>query len=203
MTTIDHSAIRILFRAPDSLSLYGIPYEMRKDVGQEPRHLWNAAKRRVEQFTRSPDAPVGKDPMADWRWLDERSNENRAWLSALADVPDNPCEWCPVTLASDAELSSQTRHDELATVTHEAGDIVRVLPAYHGSGRYAPDGAEGIYLVKSPLLDKCDYRLIQYGNESLLRQLTHAQRVECANVMAWDRIVNPSRFVRHFWQTAR
>lgn len=40
MTVVqDLSTIKVLYREPDTLSLWGIPYEMRSGVGQEPRHL--------------------------------------------------------------------------------------------------------------------------------------------------------------------
>lgn len=201
----DLNAIRILFRAPDSLALYGIPYEMRKDVGQEPRHLWRAADARLDRIARGtrPDA-AGKSPTEGWVFLQERDNEVRAWLSALDDVPEDPMEWCEAKLATDETLSTTRRHDELATVVHSAGDVVRVLPGYRqpmGSypARFVGDGTEGLYLVKAPMRDGCDYRLITFRNELLLSQLTSAQRKHVANTHEWDLICSPSRFVRHFW----
>jgi hypothetical protein len=38
----DISTIQTLFRAPDSLTLWGLPYKMNRAIGQSPRDLFKA-----------------------------------------------------------------------------------------------------------------------------------------------------------------
>jgi hypothetical protein len=96
----DLSTIRVLWRQPDTLALWGIPYEMRP--GQSPRDLWRAR-----------DAYVAPRPghygskrvnLDDWIWLGqpgwfgsmstERVTEVKAFIARhRADVPGNPYEW--------------------------------------------------------------------------------------------------------------
>lgn len=199
--------IRILFRAPDTLRLYGIPYEMRKDVGQEPRHLWQAAQRRADDMHKlRPGTPVGPNPTAGWIFIGEDEPDNRAWLAALDDVPQHPYEWCECKLATDDVLNTTRRHDQLARVTHQPGDVVRVLLGYRGNGQYAPDGTEGLYVVKARMDagKGCDYKLIRldparWPELALLdNREGHAYRASLATASAWDLISHASRLVRHY-----
>jgi hypothetical protein len=89
---IDLAGIVVLYREPDSLSLWGIPYAMRREIGQEPRHILPHLRR-------------------GWIWLGcpgwygslERSDIERikVWRAALevADpgiVPGGPHEWSEI-----------------------------------------------------------------------------------------------------------
>lgn len=94
--------IRVLYREPDTLALWGIPYEMRRDVGQAPRHL--LARHRAGTLCMFGDPP--------WIWLGSpgwyghlaRSEQRliRAWLAAVdvllgeGTVPGNPHEWSEI-----------------------------------------------------------------------------------------------------------
>lgn len=194
--------IRILFRAPDTLGLYGIPYGMRKDIGQEPRHLWQAAQRRADDMYKlRPGNPVGPNPTADWIHIAEDEPDNRAWLSTLDDVPQNPYEWCECKPATDEVLNTNLRHDKLARIEHQPGDIVRVLYGYRGNGRYAPDGTEGLYIIKGRLGNSPDYKLIRWGgsHSAHLRSLDDEQRKTIATHASYDLISHASRLVRHYW----
>ena len=82
----DLSTIRVLFRAPDTLALYGLPYEMRRDIGQAPRHLWKAGQTKGWIWLGSPG------------WFGSmtagRRREVEAFLSRHKDdIPGNPYEW--------------------------------------------------------------------------------------------------------------
>ena len=76
--------IKVLYREPDTLSLWGIPYEMR--VGQQPRDLWH---RRYE---------------TGWIWLGSPGwygSMSKADIAAVKKfvakhkdlVPQGPAEW--------------------------------------------------------------------------------------------------------------
>jgi hypothetical protein len=79
--------IRVLYREPDTMSLWGIPYEMRKAVGQQPRDI-DIYHRRGWIWLGSPG------------WWGSLSAEEQlavsAWLAALPEgcIPEGPCEWC-------------------------------------------------------------------------------------------------------------
>ena len=203
-------SIRILFRAPDSCQLFGIPYEMRRDVGQAPRHLWEASKRRYEKLASSSyhSGPLGPcippDPMKDWIVIDEFEPDTKAWLSALDDVPMGPFEWCECQFASDETLNTNHRHDKLAHIEHRPGDMVRVLYGYRGNGWYAPDGTEGVYFVKSRMTSSNDYKLIRMWRLDAVPLATQSgpdgveYRRNIAETYEWDLVANASRLVRHF-----
>lgn len=83
------SSIRVLYRAPDTLCLYGIPYKMRP--GQSPRDIWG----------------YRDHPEHGWIWLGscgwfgdmskERQAEVKAFLRAHHDeIPQWPFEWVPL-----------------------------------------------------------------------------------------------------------
>lgn len=88
----DLKMIRVLYRQPDTMALYGIPYEMRRDVRQEPRDLIRGN--------------AGQIP-GDWIWLgspgwygsmslDERAAVD-LFLLVVGETPDNPGEWFTLT----------------------------------------------------------------------------------------------------------
>lgn len=103
----DLDKIVVLWRQPDLSALWGIPYAMRMECGQTPKHLWDAHK----SFY---DKPIGnrvyarRNPidLSDWIWLGQPGwwgsllPEERAtievWLSPLEMfglVPKGPCEF--------------------------------------------------------------------------------------------------------------
>jgi hypothetical protein len=88
--------IRVLYRQPDTLSLWGIPYGMRP--GQAPRDLWRGCVDRGKPT-----------PPPDWVWLGSpgwygyMSAPERAVVEAFVgqllkkdDVPNGPGEWSEV-----------------------------------------------------------------------------------------------------------
>jgi hypothetical protein len=100
------ASVEVLWRQPDTLALWGIPYGMR--AGQAPYDIWRAR--------RDGPARVG---VSDWIWLGQPgwwgdlSRERRAaveaYLAALDPdvIPGGPCEWAevsrPVVARADAE----------------------------------------------------------------------------------------------------
>ena len=98
ITQKDLDGIKILFRAPDTLALYGIPYKMRE--GQQPGDLWRA--------NRDPH-PYGHtgNRLKGWLWLgspgwyghmsDREQTMIDDFLRTLGDmVPGNPYEWSEI-----------------------------------------------------------------------------------------------------------
>lgn len=84
-------SIKILFRAPDTMTLWGIPYRMRDDVGQEPRHLFKAGNTKNWVYLGGPG----------WYGSMSRSDQRRvkAFLRPLERkglVPDGPYEWTEI-----------------------------------------------------------------------------------------------------------
>lgn len=86
------ATIRVLYRAPDTLALYGIPYEMRP--GQAPRN-------------------IREDLRGAWIWLGspgwwgslERDEQQAIsiYLESWADwVPENPCEFSCISSLTPA-----------------------------------------------------------------------------------------------------
>jgi hypothetical protein len=98
---IDLSTIRILWRQPDTMTLWGVPYLMRE--GQQPGDIWRA--RQARGWARPADYGSAQVSLADWIYLGEpgwwghMSTEDQdaaeAWLVGR-EVPGNPCEWCVV-----------------------------------------------------------------------------------------------------------
>ncbi len=85
------SEIKIIFCAPYTLGLYGIPYEMRRDVAQEPRHLWRFERTEGWIWLGTPGwygSMTAETIERVKRYLDERR--------ALDQIPRNPYEWCRV-----------------------------------------------------------------------------------------------------------
>lgn len=67
----DLSKIRVLWRQSDTMSLWGIPYEMRTEVGQSPRDIVKAewpSKRPWTHGKAPPEKSSGQVP-SDWIWL--------------------------------------------------------------------------------------------------------------------------------------
>jgi hypothetical protein len=96
--------IRVLWRQPETLNLWGIPYLMRE--GQSPTHLWK------EYRNWKPPEPghygSNRIDISDWvclgypGWYGTMSNEEvllvKDFLAKLGDqVPGNPYEWCVIS----------------------------------------------------------------------------------------------------------
>jgi len=96
------SKIKVLYRSDYSLDLWGIPYQMRRDVGQQPRDILSKYR-------------------SDWIWLgscgsyghgwarlsDERIKEIESFLEPLREkglVPGNPHEWTDLVQAEQEEI---------------------------------------------------------------------------------------------------
>lgn len=86
---MDLGPIRVLWRQPDTMALWGIPYRMRHDIGQSPGDLYEARN------------------TCGWVWLGSpgwygsySSGEIQkvvSFLSYHADmIPDNPGEWTEI-----------------------------------------------------------------------------------------------------------
>jgi len=93
--------IKVLWRRPDMLCLYGLPYVLRP--GQSARDLWNARERYV------PPAPghygAANITLDSWLWLgspgwwgpltkDEQAQIAAFLASKAGQIPDFPGEWC-------------------------------------------------------------------------------------------------------------
>ena len=102
-TKADLDRIVVLWRKPDCLSLYGIPYAMREGCGQTPKHLWDA---RDADYRRSPLDTTRRVTLDDWIWLGspgwwgsmlpEERTAVEVWLAPLYTldlVPRNVCDF--------------------------------------------------------------------------------------------------------------
>jgi hypothetical protein len=98
----DLQTIKVLYRSDYSLDLWGIPYQMRRDIGQQPRDILPRYRN-------------------DWIWLgscgsyghgwarlsDERIKEIESFLAPLRErglIPGNPHEWVDLVLADEEDL---------------------------------------------------------------------------------------------------
>jgi hypothetical protein len=99
------AAIKVLWRRPGTLCLYGLPYLMRE--GQSPYDLWRAH----EEWKAPPPGHYGSKriDLSDWIWLGSPgwwgsySKADHAAIKAWLDlphvkpcIPGNPCEWSPL-----------------------------------------------------------------------------------------------------------
>lgn len=98
--------IVVLWRQPDLLALWGIPYAMRADCGQTPKHLWDARDRDMRRPVRSGVYRSNPVDPSDWIWLGqpgwwgsllpEEQAAIRVWISPfkmLGLIPAGPCEF--------------------------------------------------------------------------------------------------------------
>lgn len=103
VTKTDLDKIVVLWRQPDLLALWGIPYAMREECQQTPYHLWQA---RNADYRRSYCDTTKRVDLSDWIWLGQCGwwgsllPEERAaievWLSPLEMlrlVPTGPYEF--------------------------------------------------------------------------------------------------------------
>lgn len=99
------SKIKVLWRQPDTLTLWGLPYDLRE--GQSPKDLWESkfSVACLEEW--GPRAP---GPHPGWAYLGSpgwfggmdaaRIEEVKQFLAALAetdDIPQGPCEFQRLT----------------------------------------------------------------------------------------------------------
>lgn len=84
------STVKVLFRRDHSLCLYGVPYTMRRDVGQQPGDLWRAGRTEGWIWLGSPG----------W-WGNMQYPEIKLVQEYLAqhseEIPQFPNEWCEVS----------------------------------------------------------------------------------------------------------
>lgn len=106
------NTIRVLWRQPDLMSLWGIPYAMRP--GQSPRDLWEG--RQISDVLALAAGHYGQmisfpGPHEGWIWLGQPgwwgnlSSETQAAITAFLEplrkadlVPTGPGEWQDVTV---------------------------------------------------------------------------------------------------------
>lgn len=98
------ASIKVLWRQPDTLALWGIPYAMR--AGQQPYDLWRSTSYPATLAQGISGARIeAPGPRFDWVWLGSpgwwgsmTAAEQAlvtAWLAGR-DLPDGPCEWTEV-----------------------------------------------------------------------------------------------------------
>lgn len=117
--------LKVLYRSPDTLTLYGIPYEMRE--GQSPRDIYEYAKRSQQEALERPQHILAAKPQPfppkDWVYLGEpgwfgHSNEAdaqaaKAFVDKLGrDAPGDPHEWVRV-----ADLQKPAPDDDRKATT--------------------------------------------------------------------------------------
>lgn len=100
------ATIRVLWRQPDSMTLWGIPHAMRE--GQSPRDLWEG--RRIPDTLAAARGWHGATmrvpgPREDWIYLGEPGwygNRTAEQIGAIerfkltidrGTIPSGPCEW--------------------------------------------------------------------------------------------------------------
>jgi hypothetical protein len=108
--SLNLDSIKVLFRAPDTLALYGVPYRMRP--GQQPGDLWRAHRDYpVIPGSLGPAYPgygSRQIDLSDWIWLGQPGSWGSitsadqeaitAWLDSLGPVvPEGPYEWSDLT----------------------------------------------------------------------------------------------------------
>lgn len=127
-------SIKVLFRAPEHLGLYGIPYEMRP--GQSPGNLWDST--RIQDTLKQAAGWHGATlvtpgPREDWVFLGypgwwghvsrDEQREIEAFLEPLekADlIPGGPYEWSQIDrpLPGGLEPNQRTRRHYRASTLH-------------------------------------------------------------------------------------
>jgi hypothetical protein len=107
ITKADLDRIVVLWRQPDLLALWGIPYAMRESCQQTPKHLWDARHSFYEKpIANRTYARRNPTDLSDWIWLGqcgwwgsllpEERTAIEVWLSPLEMlglVPKGPCEF--------------------------------------------------------------------------------------------------------------
>jgi len=100
------ASIQVLWRQPDTLTLWGIPYKMRSDVGQQPYDLWKA---RRDYVPPKPGWYGSKQiDLSDWIYLGEPgwwghySKKDQEIIEEFLvkhkdAIPGGPCEWSEVS----------------------------------------------------------------------------------------------------------
>lgn len=109
------STIRILWRQPDLLTLWGIPYRMRP--GQQPYDLWRA--HRDWRAPRPGHYGSHQIDLSDWvplgqpGWWGDRTRGEIATIEAFlarhkGNIPGNPCEWIEIESVEPAVPEGQS-----------------------------------------------------------------------------------------------
>jgi hypothetical protein len=97
----DLNTIETLFMAPYTLTLYGIPYRMRRDSGQTPRHLFDAGNTSDWIYLGEPGW---------WGTMDtDRMTEVKEYLATIPDaIPRGAYQWTdlPTHLAGHQYLTN-------------------------------------------------------------------------------------------------
>jgi len=132
------SSIRVLFRAPDALTLWGIPYEMRP--GQAPRDLWRAYNEWTPPrpgWYGSPQPKLGWIYLGEAGWFGSMRPERKAEVKAFlakhkSDIPGNPYEWVQLSGARPTHGDRRTpRHRRAYAVDSLVdGDRIAIVPAH-------------------------------------------------------------------------
>lgn len=101
-TKADLDKIVVLWRQPDTLALWGIPYAMRNECQQTPYDLWRAAHEYRAPSTRAGQAK--RVNLSDWIWLGspgwwggllpEERTAIEVWLAPLAMLDLIPRDVC-------------------------------------------------------------------------------------------------------------
>ena len=129
-------SIRVLFRAPDTLALYGIPYDMRE--GQSPGDLWRGRRQPIvydQTYGRTEAAP---GPREDWIWLGTPGwwgtmpkQEQKAVEAFLAEhkdsIPGGPYEWDRIEGDGDLGAGGEGRGSKLYRL-REFRQSINVFP---------------------------------------------------------------------------
>ncbi len=100
ITKAELDKIVVLWRQPDTLALWGIPYSMRDECQQTPYDLWKSS--RGEGY--GPTAPRYRANLSDWIWLGspgwwgghlpESRITIQVWLAPLAILDLIPRDEC-------------------------------------------------------------------------------------------------------------
>jgi len=111
----DLRTIRVLFRAPDALTLWGIPYDLRP--GQAPIHLWKSEH---------SSARRGWIYLGEPGWYGslsrERIDQIKAFLAEHKDlVPGNPYEWTVLPAARQNPITASREERRQVKLTMQAG----------------------------------------------------------------------------------
>lgn len=134
LTKAKLDGIVVLWRQPDLMALWGIPYSMREGCGQTPKHLWDARDRDMRRPVRSGAHQSNPVDLSDWIWLGqfgwwgsllpEEQATIRVWLSPLEMlglVPQGPCEFVDLR----KEFRGKT-YDEAIWGKHSTAEDARV-----------------------------------------------------------------------------
>lgn len=105
--------VQVLWRQPDTMALWGIPYGMRP--GQSPYDLHRAGNTRGWIWLGSPGW---------WGSLSRKDQEEiQSWLATLEDIPQGPAEWVDVEVSERREKNA----DPLVKFLRTPGDLTPIF----------------------------------------------------------------------------